>query len=105
MASYFIIATSADPYYSLRTRLDGRDYNLRFAWNDREERWYLSISDDQDNLLLAGIKLVANTPLIRYYHSDPNVPPGEFWVIDQTPDGSPPGLVELGENSRCQLVY
>ena len=100
-----VIPTDSDPYYSIRSRLDGKDYGLSFAWNDREERWYLSIYDDADNLLLAGIKLIANWPLLRNYHADPNVPPGELMVVDQTRDGTPPGLKELGENARCVLCY
>jgi len=105
MAGIFIIPTSSDPYYSMRTRLDGKDYILAFAWNEREERWYLTISDSDGNQLLAGLKLVANWPLLARYHADPNVPPGELMVVDQTQDGSPPGLEELGENARCVLCY
>lgn len=93
------------PYYTLRTRLDGRDYNMRFAWNERAERWHLDIMTDTGELLVAGIKLVANWPLLRFYHSDSRLPPGELSVIDLTPDGSPPGLSDLEIGARCTLTY
>jgi hypothetical protein len=92
-------------YYSQRVRLDGRDYNLRFAWNEREGRWYLSIFTDEDVPLILGIKIVTNWPLLRYYRSDPRVPPGEIMAMDLTPDGAPPGFDELAIGKRVELVY
>lgn len=101
-----IPTTTGRPYHSLRTRLDGRDYTLRFAWNQREERWYLTILDDEDTVLLAGLKLIANWPLLRHYHSDPRVPPGELAAMDLTEGGgTPPGLDDLGQGKRCELTY
>lgn len=91
--------------YSLRTRLDGREYNFHLMWNEREDRWYLDISDESDVVVCAGIKLVTNWPLLRYYHADPAVPPGELVVVDETSDGSPPEIDGLGENERCTLIY
>jgi hypothetical protein len=89
----------------MRTKLDGRDFNLSFSWNEREERWYLAMADEEENVLVAGIKLVSNWPLLRYYHFDPRVPPGELVVHDLTSSNAPPGFDELGIDRRCQLGY
>ncbi len=106
MTTPLIIQTVTDQAdYTLRTRLDGRDYGLHMLWNQREGRWYLTISDYQDNLLIASIKLVTNWSLLDFYQYDPNVPPGKLLVTDSSPDGSSPGIDELGPNQRCQLVY
>lgn len=105
MATQTIPTTPGDPFYSQTTRLDGRDYVLHFAWNQREERWYLSIHDEEDAPIVQGLKLIANWPLLRYYHSDSRVPPGEIIVVDATGDGSPPLLDELGPGKRCELTY
>ena len=61
------------------------------------------MSEEQPVLL--GLKLVANWPLLRHYHHDPRVPPGEFFVMDLTGDRTPPGLDDLGEGKRCELTY
>lgn len=92
-------------YYSQRCRLDGRDYTLRFAWNQREGRWYLTLLDAEDNLLVSGVKIVSNWPLLRYYQYDPDVPPGELMAQDATGDNSPPGFDEMGIGNRVELVY
>lgn len=99
------VSTADDAYTSQRTRLDGRDYLLRFAYNEREERWYLSLYDEDELPVLQGLKLVANHPLLKAYRSNPDVPPGELVVADLTGDNSPPTLDELGEGRRCELLY
>jgi hypothetical protein len=105
VATIAIPTVAGEPYYTQRTRLDGRDYNLHFAWNEREERWRLSIHDDEDVPLVRGLKLVANWPLLRFYRFDPRVPPGELMVVDLTGSNEPPGLDDLGIGRRCELVY
>jgi hypothetical protein len=100
-----LIPTLASPYYKQRTRLDGVDYNLRFAWNERIARWHLDIYDDADGIICAGLKLITNVSLLRFYQWDPRMPPGDLRVMTLSPDESPPGLNELGEGLRCQLIY
>lgn len=97
--------TTGRAYYTQRTRLDGREFTLRFAWNQREERWYLSVLDSEEVLLVAGIKLVCNWPLLRYAQWDKRVPPGDLRVSALSANDSPPGFEDLGEGLRCELVY
>lgn len=99
------INTLEEPYYRERTRLEGRDYILDFAYNEREERWYLSISDEDEVPIARGIKLIANWSLLFPYRYDERTPPGELTVADLTTDGTPPTLLELGEGKRCELIY
>src|SRR5262245_60003859 len=102
-----VVPTQARPYYSQRTRLDGRDFLLSFAWNQREERWYLSIEDDVGDLLLAGLKLISNWPLLHAYQSDPRLPPGELVAFDLTEGGdeTPPGFDDFAIGKRVELTY
>jgi len=93
------------PYYNLRTKLDNTDYTLRFAWNQRLERWSMDILSIQDIVLVSGIKLVSNWPLLRYYQWDLRVPQGEVMAVDLSPDLSPPGIDDLGVGLRCELTY
>lgn len=106
MSVLLIPTTPETPYYQQKTRLDGRDYVLHFAYNQREDRWYLSLHDEEDVPILRGLKLVANWPLLKYYHADTRVPPGELIATDLTADGgSPPGFADLGEGRRVELTY
>jgi len=93
------------PYSSQRTRLDGRDYVLRFAYNEREARWSLDVLDDEESPIIIGLKLVANWSLLHPHRYDPRCPLGELVVADITGDGTPPTLLELGEAKRCELLY
>ncbi len=105
MSTFVIPTTPGVPYYTQRTKLDGRDYNLRFAWNQRAERWTLDILDEAAVPIVSGIKLVTNFPLLRSYQWDPDVPPGKLLVMTLTQDRSPPGFYDLGIGRRCELTY
>lgn len=100
-----IPTVAGDPNYTMRVRLDGRDFGLHFVWNEREERWYLTIRSDQDEILAAGIKLIANRPLLRFYQWDKRLPQGELWAWDLTPNGAPPGLYDMEPGNRVELTY
>lgn len=99
------IPTSADPFQQQKVRLDGIDFVLALSYNQREERFYLSIADDEGLVLVAGLKVQANWPLLFRYSYDTRLPAGELMAVDTTPDGSPPTLLELGESKRCVLTY
>lgn len=105
MATLLIPTSPGVPYFTQKTRLDGRDFILKFSYNQREERYYLSIFDEQETPILMGLKLVAVWPLLRRYRANPALPPGELWVSDLTGNGEPPTLNELGEGKRCELTY
>jgi len=102
---YVLPTQQGVPFYTQRLTLDGRDFNFRFAWNQRLERWYLDIRDGADVPLLVGLKLVTNWPLLQAYHHDERLPPGELVVFTSLPDTSPPGYMDLGIGLRCELVY
>lgn len=90
------------PNFSIQANLDNVTYTLEFLWNDRFSAWFMNVLDEQgDNMLLAGIRLVANYPLSLYQSI--RQPRGVFMVLDTTGAGIDPGLSDLG--GRCQLVY
>jgi hypothetical protein len=99
------IPTSADPYYRQKTKLEGRDFILAFSYNERIERWYLSIYDEEETPLRLGIKLITNWPLLRHYHFDPRMPPGELMAVASDGSREPATLLELGEGKRVRLLY
>lgn len=98
--------------YTQRTALDGRDFILRFQFNQRLGRWHLSIYDQDDAPIALGLRCSANTPLIRRL-TNARRPVGEIYVIDLEGGGDDtdalaliardPGLGELG--ARFIAVY
>lgn len=92
-------------YTSQRINLDGRTYTLKLSWNQGQGSWYLSLYDSEETPLAQSVRLVSNWPLLRYYQSDPRVPPGELVAQDLTGDGSAPGFDELGIGKRVELTY
>jgi len=105
VALLIIPTTPGEPYFRQKTNLEGRNFVLVFSYNERIERWYLSIFDDEETPLLQGLKLVANWPLLRHYRHDIRLPPGELMAITQDGSTAPPTLNELGEGKRVELVY
>jgi len=105
MTTLVIPTVQGEAFYSIRTRLDGSDYNLRFAWNERADRWHLDIADEANIPLVTGIKIMTNWPLIRYYRYNLTVPQGSLLALTTTLDLSPPGLYDLGEDRRVSMVY
>lgn len=101
-----VIPTVSDlPYYSFRTRLEGRDFTFSIQYSTRQDRYYLSISDADGTPIATGLKLVANWPLLEYYQADPRLPPGELLAMSTTGDATPPRFGELGQGARVELTY
>lgn len=99
------IPTLSLPFYTLRTRLDDSDYTLEFNYSPRAARYYLNVYDAEDVLLVAGLKLVTNIPLLHFYRYRAGMPQGELMVAATGADSSPPTLGELGAGLRCELTY
>lgn len=98
------IRTFDDPFYSMTVALDGSDYLFEFRYNQREDCWYFDLSLTDGTLLVAGVKVVCNRPLLKRF-VDTRLPPGTLIAFSSTNDASPPGLTELGEDRRVTLVY
>lgn len=102
----FLIPTSPDtPFYTQSTPLSGTTYVFDFSYNQRENCWYFSIADSGGDVLAAGIKVVCGRPLIGQIANRFLPPGGEIFASSVTNDDSPPGLGELGEGRRVELIY
>lgn len=94
-----------EPYQDLTVDLDGITFQLSFLYNQRFDRWYLSIRDAAGLPIVYGIKMVCLYNLIKTYN-DERLPPGSLVVFSSiVTDQSPPGLSELGSGRRCSLYY
>jgi hypothetical protein len=88
--------------YEFIVALDGVDYILRFLWNSRIQRWYLTVKSAADVDLITGRKICVDIPWASHETID-GVPAGQLWTTDPSGSGIDPGLRELGE--RVVLLY
>ena len=99
--------------YVQTTSLDGRAYIIRLLHNQREDKWYMRLADQDDVPIVEGIKVVAESDLLQRI-VDTRRPPGIIIAKDTTaPDvdisigeqilATDPGLTELG--GRVLLIY
>lgn len=57
-------------------------FTLYFSWNSQCEYWEMSVYDNDDNLILGGIKLVVNIDLFDEYRIlKHDLPEGELVLI------------------------
>jgi hypothetical protein len=105
-----IVPTYTDPFYFVKTQLDGSTYQFYFQYNHRTSTWTFDLYDNNGNAVTQGVKVVPGTFLLTRSHYLTNCPPGELFcaTLDPTND-SPPGLVDLDRNAatagRCRLYY
>ncbi len=92
-----------EPLYKERVRLEGKDYSFKFDWNNREQRFYMSIRDLEETPLLTGIKIISNWLLLANHHFNPDLPPGQLIAIDLESGGEPPTFRDFG--TRVRLFY
>jgi hypothetical protein len=92
----------AEPF-DMRVVLDGRPFGLRFQWNERAACWHLSIAADDGEVLLRGIAIRNNCPLLRAARSEPRLPGGDIFAMADTEPGRDAERGELGQ--RVVLTY
>lgn len=90
------------PAYEFDITLDGKIFNLSFAWNDRSELWSMDIFDENGNELLMGVPILTNWDLIGRFRMK-TLPPRMFLCVDTAGEGKNPGIDDFG--SRVILVY
>ena len=84
--------------------LDGREYLLEFFWSEREECWYMHVSDQDGSPLAQLVRLVVDWPILRRFRTDPRMPPGLLFCPDLSGAGADiAARTDLGE--RVPLVY
>lgn len=97
--------TDGTAFYTIKVTLDGSGYIFHFNFSSRELVWYLDVKDEDNNLLLANIKLVPGYYLCEYQKEYYNLFPGDLLVLTGTTVTDPPGLYDLGEGAIYKLVY
>ena len=97
------IPLSSDPFYDQRAVLDGREFLLKFQYNERIDRWDLSISSETDIILRSSIRLVLDFPLIRKRTRD-DLPAGQLEVQAKSL-GLGAVTLQAVQNRQVALIY
>lgn len=98
-----VIPIVADvPDFDLQVELDGTTYTLEFQWNERDEGWYLTTKTAEDDIIVAGRRVVLDMPLLSRF-ADDRLPDGVLVAIDTSGTGAEPGYEDLGR--RVLLLY
>ncbi len=65
-----------------RITLDGKQYQIRFTYNDTGGYWSFGLMDSLGNPLLTGVKIVPEFPLNLFYGTE-NLPVGVFAALTE----------------------
>lgn len=99
---------STDSHYEQRISLDGQDFIFTFQYNQREEKWYFDLADQNEEQIVSGLKIVPGLDFLRCV-TDLRKPPGVLVAIDLPATGQTlqpsfdPKITELGD--RVRLYY
>ncbi len=66
-----------------RVVLNGKQYQIRFTWNDTGGFWTFGLMDSLGNPLLIGVKVVPQFPLNLFYGTQ-KLPVGIFAALTET---------------------
>ena len=102
--SLSLVPTQVNPIYNMTVSFDGTPYGLSFVYSEREACYHMHISDSSGNLLVAGIKLLAQWPLLHKY-AVAGLPSGEIIIMSNTADPGPPDVGELGDGLAFTMYY
>lgn len=61
-------------------QLEDETYFLRMSWNSEGELWVLSLEDYTHNVIVAGMVVVADSPLLAMFRHL-GVPRGEIYAV------------------------
>lgn len=102
--------TDSGQAHALRYQLDGLHYRFLFKYNGITDLWYLDLSDDAGEVLVAGIGIAVSEgqgedeilDLLKP-HRHLEVPPGLLYAFDTSGDHVESGLEDM--DTRVVLLY
>lgn len=72
-----IIPIKDNPNHTLLIELGSKIFKLHFKYNVIAGFWSMDIYTEDDSILIYGVKIVANYPLL-FYHKNSAFPSGDF---------------------------
>jgi hypothetical protein len=93
---------SSEPFYQVEHTLSGINYKIKIQWNVQNEFWTISLYTSDDIPIIEGQRIVINYSLFSTC-SNPLLPPGLFYAIDESETNEEPGEEDLG--NRIKVLY
>lgn len=100
-----IIRTLDSPYYDQTVTLSNNTYNLLFKFNTSDLAWYLTIRDEQLNIIVSGIKIMPNQNLTKRFDYLQKIVGGNIWCFRRKKDFTPIGRDNLGYQNTYELWW
>lgn len=90
------------PSYNYVISLDSVNYMLDFKFNSRMQKWFISLSDQFSNQIIAPVPIVSTWGLFDRFVGN-SVPAGTLFAFDSSGQNLDPGRYDLGD--RVRLFY
>ena len=88
---YTIPINSRLPNQKFKISLSGSVFTIELAYNVRQDRWIMSISDASGNQILVGVPILINRNLTGQYRTL-KIPTGIIFATDDSSQGQQPTL-------------
>lgn len=62
--------------------IDGKEYNLRFTYNEKYDYWSFGLYDEKTEPIIAMTKIVPNFPIFHFY-TETDIPQGIFGCLSE----------------------
>ena len=92
-------------YSEKRVSLNSKTFFFTYEFNDRTSRWYLSISDQDNNPIHNGMALVEDGPITLHLSELNEALGGFLFIVQQRETDQPCGRNNLGVGKDYELVY
>lgn len=102
MAQFTISLDDTDKNFNIDVKLDGETFNLEFRWSERDEHFFITVSDSTLSPIVTNRRLVSNQ-IIMDGIADSRTPAGVLYLYDSESLGRGPVLGELGKT--YELIY
>ena len=94
--AYLIIPVRTDlPAYEFSLSLEGVNYFFSFEWNERGQFWTMDILDQDQNYLVAGVRMVNGVDLLSRFKNT-KLPLGILSIFDTSSKGRDPSFFNFG---------
>lgn len=91
------------PAQKFQTSMAGEPYEMKLAWNTREEAWGMGIATPAGDPIIEGVKVVPNYELLDQF-ADERLPKGYLVALDSTKRKDTIGRYDLGDTVPLVFV-
>ena len=89
--------------YRFSVDLNEESFEFLIEWNTRDEAWFITISDTDGIVILAGIKVVVNWLLTRLFRLS-GLPRGDLIAVDISGTNEPCARHDFGVRVKLMFI-